>query len=332
MDPLLLIPLLASFFITLFVLPKWIGRARRIGLVGKDMNKYRDEQVAESGGLIVILSFLFSVLIYISLRVFYFSSEVHLIEIFSLTTSVLILAFIGVMDDFLGWKIGLSKKVRLILVLFASIPLIAINAGSSHVNLPFLNGVDIGLFYPLLIIPLGIVGATTTFNFLAGYNGLEAGQGIILLSSLSLVSYLTGSPWLSFIGALMVFSLLGFLIFNKFPSKVFPGDVLTYSVGGLIAIMAILGDFERVALFFFIPYLLETILKLRGKLKPQSFAEPREDGGLDLRYNKIYGLEHLSIKILKKIKGEAREKDVVFLLHSFQIVIILLGLLIFNII
>ncbi len=330
MDPILLIPLLVSFFITLFILPKWIGRAGKIGLVGRDMNKYDKRKVAESGGLIVILSFLLSVLIYIGLKVFYFSASGSLVEIFSLTTSILILAFIGIIDDILGWKIGLSKKIRLVLVLFAAIPLMAINAGSSYVNLLFLNGINIGLFYPLLIIPLGIIGATTTFNFLAGYNGLEAGQGIILLSSLSLVSYLTGSPWLAFIGGLMVLSLLGFLIFNKFPSKVFPGDVLTYSIGGLIAGMAILGNFERIALFFFIPYILETVLKLRGKLKLQSFGKAKEDGCLNLRYEKVYGLEHIAIVLLKKFKGKAKEKEVVYLIHFFQIIIILLGLIIFR--
>ncbi|HIF03136.1 MAG TPA: glycosyl transferase family 4, partial [Nitrospinaceae bacterium] len=33
-------------------------------------------------------------------------------------------------------------------------------------------------------IPLGIVGAATTFNFLAGFNGLETGQGILIFSGL----------------------------------------------------------------------------------------------------------------------------------------------------
>jgi len=54
---------------------------------------------------------------------------------------------------------------------------------------------------------------------------------------------------------------------------------MTYSIGALIASMAILGNFEKIAVFVFIPYILETVLKLRGRLKKYSFAKVREDGG-----------------------------------------------------
>jgi len=80
-----------------------------------------------------------------------------------------------------------------------------------------------------------------------------------------------------------------FYIFNKYPAKVFPGDVLTYSVGAIIAITAILGNIEKIAVFFFIPYIIEVVLKSRGRLKKASFAEVQEDGSLKNRYNKFYG-------------------------------------------
>jgi len=38
------------------------------------------------------------------------------------------------------------------------------------------GAVDWGIFYPLAIIPIGIVGAANAYNMLAGYNGLEAGM------------------------------------------------------------------------------------------------------------------------------------------------------------
>ena len=205
-----------------------------------------------------------------------------------------------------------------------------INAGHSQMAVPFIGSVNLGLLYPLLVIPIGIVGACTTFNFLAGHNGLEAGQGILILAALSVVAYFTNSPWLTVIGVCMVLALIAFLFFNKFPAKVFPGDVLTYPIGGLIAVMAILGNFEKIALFFFIPYIIEVFLKSRGKLKMQSFGKPNKDGSLDLAYRKFYGLEHVAISILKKTKGKAYEKEVVYLLWIFQAFIILLGFLLFR--
>jgi len=171
------------------------------------------------------------------------------------------------------------------------------------------------------------VGATTTFNFLAGYNGLEAGQGILMLSALAIVTYITGSPWLTVIALCMVAALIGFYVFNKYPSKIFPGDTLTYPVGALIAAIAIIGNIEKIAIFFFIPYILEVILKARGKLEKESFAAVNEDGSLEMPYKKVYGLEHIAIKILKKIKPSKKvyEKEVVYLIHSFQILVIVLG-------
>jgi len=105
---------------------------------------------------------------------------------------------------------------------------------------------------------------------------------------------------------------------------------LTYSVGALIACMAILGNFEKIAVFIFIPYITEVILKLRGRLKKQSFAKPNEDGSLEMPYDKIYGLTHLSLFILKKFKNKVYEKDAVYLIFAFQIFVCLISLLIFR--
>ena len=333
MELLSLFPVFLSFLLTFLILPSWIKKAKKIGLYWEDMNKYNKPKVAGSGGIAVVLGFILAVFLFIALETFYFKSSENIIEILSLTSSVLMLAGIGIIDDLFGWQHGgLSAKVRIVLCLFAAVPLMIINAGYSTVTIPFFSWINLGLIYPLVIIPIGIALAATTFNFLAGFNGLEAGQGILILSALSIVAYFINHYWLALIGLCMVFSLLAFWIFNKYPAKVFPGDVLTYSIGGMIAIMAILGNMERVALFFFIPYFIEIFLKLRGKLKKQSFGKPNKDGSLELAYNKIYGLEHFSIWFLKKFKkdGKIYEKDVVYFIHAFQIIIIILGFIIFR--
>jgi len=329
MNIILLLPLLLSFFTALFLMPFWIKKAKEIGLVWEDMNKpEHPKNVAGSGGVGVFLAFILGTLTYIAIKTFYFKSKDDLIEIFASLSVILVIAFIGILDDLLGWrKGGLSMRTRLALLLFASIPLIVINAGESS-----MMGVEFGLLYPLLMIPLGIVGASATYNFLAGYNGLEASQGIIILSSISVITFIMGNKWLSIITLCMVSALIPFYIFNKYPAKVFPGNILTYSVGALIAGVAILGNIEKIAIFFFIPYILETILKSRGKLKKHSFAKVNADGSLDMPYDKIYGLEHLAIYILKRIKPSKKvyEKDVVYLINSFQIALIIIGVILFR--
>ena len=325
---ILLSPLIA-FILTFLTMPFWIRKAKGVGLIWEDMNKYGfPKNVAGSGGIIVVLSFIIGVLYYIAVRTFIIKDVNGIsIEIFALISVILILTIVGIIDDLLGWRNhGLSKRSRLFLAFTASIPLVVINAGTSIMNFPILGEIDIGIIYPLVLIPIGIAGATTTYNFLAGFNGLEAGQGIIILTFLSGVAYFTGNSWLSAVGMIMVGALLAFLFYNKNPAKVFPGDSLTWSIGALIAGMAILGNFEKIAVFVFIPYILETILKLRGRLAKASFGKPNIDGSLDLKYNKIYGLEHAAIYILKKIKPSKKvyDNDVLWFIRCFQLFIIVL--------
>lgn len=330
-DYLLTIPLILSFLITLFLIPFWIRKAKQIGLIWDDMNKPRGGKVAGSGGLIAVLGFVIGLLLFIAYRVFILRSSAYLVEIIAVLSVVLILAGIGLIDDLFGWQHGgLSRRSRIIMALFAAIPMVVINAGDKLISIPFVGQVSIGLIYPLLLVPIGIIGATTTFNFLAGFNGLEAGQGILILSALSIVALFTGNSWLSVIGFSMVLALFAFLFFNFCPAKVFPGDSLTYAVGGLIAVMAILGNFEKIAVFIFIPYIIETILKCRGGLKMHSFGKPMKDGSLELKYDKIYGLTHLSIWIMKKLGVKPTEKRVVYLIWAFQLVIIAVAFIIFK--
>jgi len=330
MEMLLFIPIILSFLSCIFFLPFWIKKAKQINLVWENMNSYKKEKVfAGSGGLIVLFSFLIGVLSYVAFRTFYRELDIVVIKILIITLVVFIAGFIGFIDDLIGWKAkGLSMRIRLFSVFLASIPLVVINAGEKTISLPFFGEVYLGFVYSLFLIPLGVIGVTTVYNFLAGFNGLEAGQGILILSFLSFVSYFNGMPWLSLVGIIMVFSLIGFLFFNWFPAKVLPGDILTYSVGAMIVSMAIIGNFEKIAFIVFIPFIIEMFLKIKGRIElnngswPYSFGKPNKDNSLSLRYKKIYSLTHFSIWFLSKIKKKVYEKDVVLFIFLLHIVFI----------
>lgn len=330
-DALLLsIPFL-SFLLTLLLVPYWIRKAHQIKLVWPDVNKYTRPSVAGSGGVAVVGVFVVTVLVFIAYRVFYLHSALYLVEMFGLLLTLALLGGIGFMDDLLGWQRGgLSRRSRIALVLIASLPLIVINAGRASTDLPFLGLVDLGILYPLFLIPLGIVGAATTFNFLAGFNGLEAGQGALILGALSIVAYFTGNAWLALLGLCFVMALMAFLVYNVFPSRVFPGDSLTYPLGGMVAMMAILGNFEKIAIFFFIPVVLEVFLKSRGAFVKTSFGKPVADGSLEPLYPRIYGLTHLAIYLQQKMGVKATEKRSVYMIWTFQLIVIVIGFLIFR--
>src|SRR3989344_2479858 len=187
----ILFPILASFFITLLLLPVWIKRAQKAGLVGKDIQKIGKSETAEAGGVIVMVGFTVGIMLLVWINTFLLKTNQNFVEIFAMLSSLLMISYVAFTDDILGWKIGLRRRTRLILIAFATIPLVAINAGKSVIFLPFLGPGDLGILYPMVLVPIGIIGATTTYNFIAGINGLEAGQGVIILSAMAIVTFLT---------------------------------------------------------------------------------------------------------------------------------------------
>lgn len=326
MDYVLFAPFAVSFFATYVLIPIWIRAALRIKLTGKDMNKYDRPDVAEMGGIVVNAGFLLGVLVYIGLSTFYFHQSLNLIYILAVISTCLIIMIVGMLDDILGWKIGLTRWQKPVLTSIAALPMMAVNSGESIMNVPVLGSVDFGILYPLLIVPIGITGAANGFNILAGYNGLEAGMGIITLGGLSFIAWYTGSSWVAMLSLCMVFPLLAFLIYNWKPAKIFPGDSFTYPVGALIASVAILGNMEKVAVLLFLPYFLDFILPMRKRMNVEAYAKVNKDNSLEMPYDGIYDVAHLAIFILKKVKRKVYEEDVVTFILLIEMLLVLVSL------
>jgi UDP-N-acetylglucosamine--dolichyl-phosphate N-acetylglucosaminephosphotransferase len=317
--------LLFSFVLTVFLTKKWIKSANAAQLVGKDMNKPDYPSIPRSGGLVVAIVICFSLLIYIFLKTFSLveSSSPHVVEAFAITATVLLAGFIGFIDDVLGWKEGLTQLQKVLLTVPIALPLTVLYVNQTVILLPFLGNVDLGLLYPLLIVPLGVIGSTNGFNLLAGYNGLEAGMGLVIFAVFGFTGLYVGKLWIAFIAFIVYACLLAFLAFNWYPAKVFPGNSFTYAIGALIATLAILGNMERIALWLFIPYFLEILLYLRARVVDrmgdvQAFAKPNKDGSLEMPYKHIYDTTHIAIWVLKRVKAKVYERDVVLFLIAVQ--------------
>ena len=326
--------LLLSFGLTLFLTRRWIKSAKAAKLVGKDMNKPDYPSIPRSGGLVVAIVICFSLLIYIFLKTFSLvgSPSLHVVEAFAISATVLLAGFIGFIDDVLGWKEGLTQLQKVLLTIPIALPLTVMNVDQSVILLPFLGNVDLGLLYPLLVVPLGIIGSTNGFNLLAGYNGLETSMGMVIFAVFGFTGIIVGKLWITLIAFIVYACLLAFLAFNWYPAKVFPGNSFTYAIGALIATLAILGNMERIALWLFIPYFLEILLYLRARVidkmgDVQAFAKPNEDGSLEMPYKHIYDTTHLAIWFLKRVKGKVYERDVVLFLIAVQVLIAISGVI-----
>jgi UDP-N-acetylglucosamine--dolichyl-phosphate N-acetylglucosaminephosphotransferase len=324
--------LLVSFLCTLFFTDKWIKSTKKMKLLGKDLNKYKKPPVSESGGIAVALAICFSLLIYISLKTFYWKTTTHLVEAFAISATVLLAGFLGFTDDILGWKRGLTQFQKFLLAFPIALPLVVINAGRLVMDIPIFGRVDFGLIYPLLLVPIGVVGAANGFNMLGGYNGIEAGMGLIIFTTFGVTGLIVERYWVSLIAFIVSASLLAFLRFNWYPAKVFPGNSFTYSVGSLIAAVAILGNMEKLGVWLFSLYFIEGLLYFRARVidkagDVQAFGNPNRDDSLEMPYEKVYDMTHFAIWVLKKVKKRVYERDVVCFLLFVQFLLAVFGVL-----
>ncbi len=308
---IILVCCILSFLIALFS-AKWVIRyLKKIKLFVKDMNKKDKPLVPISGGMLVLCGIIFGYLVFIFLQTFYYNNQHYVINIFAVMNVLILISLVGFIDDLLiikskGESKGLRQWQKPLITLFASIPLIVINAGNSIMYVPFLGEVNFGLFYPLLFIPIGVVGAANMVNMLAGFNGLEAGMGLVYTFMLGLYGYFNGSYLGTLISFVTFSSLIVFYYFNRYSAKVLPGDSLTYLLGASLACIAIVGNLEKATLICSIPFFIEFILKSKGKFNIKSYGY-YEKGKIKSFYDKIYSIPHIFSRT-----GKYTEKQIVY--------------------
>ncbi|MEK6955692.1 MAG: glycosyl transferase family 4, partial [Nanoarchaeota archaeon] len=173
-----------------------------------------------------------------------------------------------------------------------------------------------GIFYALILVPLGFVGSSNMVNMLAGFNGLETGMGIVYTGMLGLYAYVNQSYVAALIALLTFCSLLAFFIYTKSPAKILPGDSLTYLLGAVIAVIAIVGNLERAAIICSIPFILELILKSRARLHANNYGYYKNGKIMSLHGKNVYSLTHLFTRT-----GRFTENQIVYSFIVMELII-----------
>jgi len=272
-----------SLAVCLLVLPHYIKKAKQVGITGQDIHKPGAPDIAESGGVILMLAYLVGLFFFIPF-VNDFRDATLSLEIVGTAATVMLTAFVGLVDDVYETR----WRIKVLTPLLGGVPLAVMRLGRTTILTPFgvLDFADlgnIGLILFAVILLFAVTASANGINMFAGLNGLETGSALIMSSALLFLTFrlekTTGYVILvPFIGAL-----IAFLYFNKYPSRVFPGDVGTFGMGAVIACVAVLADLERAALIMFIPYFVNAILFFIGKLKrvpPPRNAQMNPDGTL----------------------------------------------------
>jgi UDP-N-acetylmuramyl pentapeptide phosphotransferase/UDP-N-acetylglucosamine-1-phosphate transferase len=321
-----------SFASVMVMLPPWISVASQRGLVGYDMNKPDRRPVAEAGGLWVIVGASLGLLIMEAINTFVNGSLYKPVPVFSLVSLLMLTGLIGLLDDILGWKKGVPQWVRVLSTIPAALPLMIAKYNGYIVHVPLYGVLYLGPLFPLVVVPIGVMGASNAYNMMAGYNGLEAGMGVVLLAFTAAFAAAKGLWFTVYASLVMAAALAAFLIYNWYPAKAFPGNTMTYAVGAYYAGIVVLGDIAAFGLFMYLLYYVELVLFIRGLahgVYKENFGRVQPDGSLLPPYERSYSLTHLMIRLQRALRGRATERGVTIGLLALQALIGAIALALF---
>ena len=290
----ILITVLISFLTVVMFMPKAISALKEKGITGIDVHKLDRPEIPKGGGFVLLFGIVFALLAVVGLTTFQ-TFNVEMVGIFAALVSILLASMIGLLDD----QLDFSNRTKVILPMVATIPMIAVSVGTPTMNIPFIGTVNFGIAYALIIVPLMMTFIVDSTNMYGGMNGLEAGLSTINASGL--VLYVLFIPFIQatsispeqlqagIVGAALLGASFGFLIFNRYPAKVLPGDVGRLPMGAAMAAALIIGNMDRLAILMYAPFALNFILYLiyriyvkRNKTEWTKFAKPRDDGSLEV--------------------------------------------------
>ncbi|RHW39738.1 phospho-N-acetylmuramoyl-pentapeptide-transferase [Lysinibacillus yapensis] len=209
----------------------------------------------------------------------------NMFGIFTTQSVVIILVLagfglIGFLDD--GIKVifkrnlgltSLQKLIGQIIISVAAFLLLRLGSFDTSIGIPFTDwSIDLGIFYVGFLI-FWLVGFSNAVNLTDGLDGLVAGTASIAFSAFGVLALYNEQADVALFTFAVTGALLGFLIFNANPAKVFMGDTGSLALGGALALVSVLVKEELLLLLIGLVFVVETLsvilqvasFKLRGK-------------------------------------------------------------------
>ena len=244
-----------SLAIVVIAIPGLLRKMREGGMVGRDVNKSTKHEVPELGGIAALFGFTISLSIIVGVQKIV--GDIAEPPYLAAISVFFIAAMVGLIDDISN----IPQRVKIVGVGFAALPLMLVHLGT---EVPFPFGHSIALIgtlyfvYWLLLVPAGVTGVANAMNMSAGYNGLESGQIAIISTAMLVILLVRGSPEHSvIIMAALVGAAIGLYAFNRYPAKVFIGDIGTLGMGAALAAGIILGHIELYGIIAILPAFYE---------------------------------------------------------------------------
>lgn len=238
---------------------------KKAGFCGIDVNKLEKPKIPEMGGIGGIIGFTLGTTITLGLVKYLDSIDESPVLV---AISVLSIAsLIGIMDDISI----LNRKEKAWFIAFASLPLIISQKGDSVIDFIVYQADFQGLYYYLfwlVLVPIGISGIANALNMSGGYNGVESGQVIVISLTLLIISLIRSVD----LSVIIVFSgvfgaSFALYIFNKFPAKIFIGDVGQLGLGAVLGSAIIMSGLIIFGIICILPTFYELFATLKYKYR-----------------------------------------------------------------
>lgn len=255
-----------AFLLTVLMLPRLIkylhvlkfGQAIREEGPQSHMHK---KGTPTMGGI----SFIIAIVISLIVAMFLDSPNIQYYILFIYTT--ISFSIIGYIDDMLivvkKKNDGLAPRKKLMLqILFSVIFYILVTfiyKDVNYIHIPVFDyNLNISYFYIIFLV-FWQTGFSNAVNLTDGLDGLATSVTIITTSTFALLAYKENNfPVLVFC-LTIVGALVGFLLFNRNPAKIFMGDTGSLALGGILAAISVILHKEVAFLFIGLVYILETL-------------------------------------------------------------------------
>jgi len=239
------------------------------GIIGIDVHKLNRPKIPEMVGVTVPITLVLFAAIYAMV------GGSSLIPLLAYCLVVGLAALVGAVDDRLRLR-GIFKPL---LTLLCGLPVLVLGLAfpgqvyTSTLHVPLFGGYHLPVIYPLTIL-VAVSVTSNTVNMLDPLNGSMAGSISIVAGGLLVGSLLVGAGSTPvFLYASLMFSLLGFLYYNRFPARAFAGNVGQLSIGASVGALAILGRTEIASIVAIFPNIQNSFFFLS---RIRRFTEHRE--------------------------------------------------------
>ena len=236
---------------TFLILPYIMKKMEKRGIVGQDIHKKNRPAVPEMGGVAIILGIGASAIVGVILM------PEKTVNFISLFLTSLIAGIIGAIDDLKP----LNARVKPFLTMSACIPILGLGSYVPSIIFPIIGGTRLTRVYPLLI-PVVMAVTSNAVNMMDPFNGVMAGTSSIITLTLLIAAIIFGYRDAAILSCTLLGTLLAFFYYNRYPSRVFSGDVGSLSVGAALGAIAIIGRLEVVAVVAFMPQIMNAFYGL----------------------------------------------------------------------